>query len=457
MNDFSLDRDPSGEILVVDDTPANLRLLANLLTRQGYQVRTIPSGKLALDSVQLSLPDLILLDINMPEMDGYEVCQILKADAKTADVPIIFISALSEVWDKVKAFTVGGVDYITKPFQTEEVLARITIHLQFNRLYKYLQTTNLQQAQQLVEQNQQLLDMNRTLERSNQALKEQYQRLQETQLQLVQAEKMATLGQLVAGIGHEISNPLTAISSNLTYLDEYTQKLIQHLQLYQTQYSQANSTIQQHEAEIELDFLQEDLPQLLQSIQTGSEQLYHISHSLRIFTRSDMDQPIPFDLHEGLESTLLLLKHRLKANEHRPEIEVIKQYDNLSPVACYAGRINQVFMNILANAIDALEETNQNKTFDQIEADPNQIRIQTRQQGDSVLICIADNGKGIPLDIQTQVFDYLFTTKPIGKGTGMGLAIARQIIEEKHRGKLSCYSESGKGTEFVIELPRLLA
>lgn len=453
MNDFPL-CDPPGEILVVDDTPANLRLLANLLTRQGYQVRTIPSGKLALDSVQLSLPDLILLDINMPDLDGYEVCQILKANPATADVPIIFISALSEVWDKVKAFTVGGVDYITKPFQTEEVLARITIHLQFHRLRKYLQTTNLQQAEQLVAQNQQLLEMNQNLEQSNQALKEQYQRLQETQLQLVQAEKMATLGQLVAGIGHEISNPLTAISSNLTYLEEYTQKLMEHLQLYQRESPQPNSVIRQHEEEIELEFVQEDLPQLIQSIQTGSEQLYHISHSLRIFTRSDMDQPIPFDLHEGLESTLLLLRHRLKANEHRPEIEVIRQYDHLSPVACYAGRINQVFMNILANAIDALEESNQNQSFDQIERSPNQIQIQTKQQNDSVLICITDNGKGMPPEIQSRIFDYLFTTKPIGKGTGMGLAIARQIVEEKHHGKLSCYSEPGKGTEFVIELPR---
>lgn len=453
MNDRSISNPYEGEVLIVDDMPANLRLLVNLLTQHGCRVRAATSGAGALAGISLSAPDLILLDINMPGMDGYEVCAALKANPATAHIPIIFLSAFSESWDKTKAFSAGGVDYITKPFQTEEVLARVKIHLQLHRLQRNLESTNLQQAAQLAEQNQQLQSMNQVLEQSHQALKLQYEQLQQTQIQLVQVEKMATLGQLVAGIGHEISNPLTAIFSNLEYMTEYTKSLLKHIQIYQKNYPETVDEIQQDAEAIELDFMFEDIPKLLRSIQTGAEQLYHISHSLRIFARSDIQQKMSFNLHEGLDSTLLLLRHRLRSNDYRPNIEVIRQYGELRPITCYTGQINQVFMNVLANAIDALEEASRGKSFDEIEASPNQITITTEQTAEQATVRIKDNGIGIPVELQSKVFDYLFTTKPVGKGTGLGLAIARQIVEDNHGGRLGFVSQPQQGTEFVIELP----
>ncbi len=453
MHDQSISNPHQGEVLIVDDMPANLRLLVNLLTQNGCRVRAATSGASALAGVNLLLPDLILLDINMPGMDGYQVCEALKANPHTAHIPIIFLSAFSESWDKAKAFAVGGVDYVTKPFQTEEVLARVKIHLQLHRLQQSLKGINLQQAEQLAEQNRQLQNMNQVLEQSHQELQLQYKQLQKTQLQLIQAEKMATLGQLVAGIGHEMSNPLTSIFSNLGCTGEYMQNLLKHVQLYQSFYPTPVERIQQDAQEIELEFMYEDLPRMLLSLQAGADQLYHISHSLRIFARSDTQQKTLFNLHDGLDSTLLLLRHRLRSKDYRPEIEVIRQYSEIQPIVCYTGQISQVFMNILANAIDALEESSQDKSFDELEGTPNQIVVSTEQITDQIIIRISDNGKGIPVELQTKVFDHLFTTKPVGKGTGLGLAIARQIVEENHGGRLKLVSQPEQGAEFVIELP----
>ncbi|MDJ1178121.1 response regulator [Roseofilum sp. BLCC_M91] len=451
MNNDNL---PLGQIAVVDDTAANLHLLCNLLEDAGYDVRPFPRGKLALEGIAYSPPDLVLLDIQMPEINGYEVCEKLKAQELTQNIPIIFISALNETFDKVKAFQVGGVDYISKPFQAEEVLARVATHINLYQIKKKLRETNIIQGEKLAEQNIQLRQLNQSLEKANQELQRQYDQLQKTQLQLIKTEKMSTLGGLVAGVAHEINNPLNFIQGNLKYALGYIDDLLGHLDLYQQEYKPTPG-IEENAEDIELDFLIEDLPKLIRSMVEGVERIGKISTSLRTFSRTDTDKETEFNLHEGLNSTLLILKYRLKANEQRPAIEIVKKYGDLPAVKCHAGQINQVFMNLLANAIDALDESNAGKTFEEIQKDPNRITIETKLSEDkkNILVGITDNGKGMADEVKTRIFEQGFTTKEVGKGTGLGMAIAHQIVVTTHGGTLTVDSELGQGTKFGIHLP----
>ncbi len=443
------------QIIIIDDTPANLRVLSSLLKENGYLVRSFPSGKLALAFIEKFSPSLILLDIKMPNMNGYEVCQHLKANELTCDIPVIFISALDEVMDKLKAFTVGGVDYITKPFQAEEVLARISTHLELTRLQKLLKQENYMQAQQLAEQNKQLQRVNQELEKANQELNKKYDELKQAQLTIIQSEKMATLGNLVAGVAHEINNPVGFISGNLDYATEYIQYLMDLLELYQQGIDWNSQTTQNKIEEIQLDYLLKDLPRLIDSMKEGTKRIAEISKSMRTFSRDDTIAKVAFNIHDGIDSTLLILRHRLKANEVRPEIEVVKNYGELPPVYCYPGQLNQVFMNLIANGIDAIDESNVGKTFAEIKAAPNQITITTEidSKTQQAIIRIGDNGIGMSEEVKNKIFCHLFTTKGVGKGTGLGLSISRQIVVEKHGGKITCTSELGTGTEFIIYLP----
>ncbi|MEG4581835.1 PAS domain S-box protein [Microcoleus sp. MON1_C5] len=277
--------------------------------------------------------------------------------------------------------------------------------------------------------------------------------LKATNSQLVQSEKMSSLGLLLAGVAHEINNPVSFIYGNLTHLTNYTQDLFHHLELYQKHYPDPVAEIQQEREENELDFLAEDLPKILSSMSVGVERICQIVQSLRNFSRHDDSQMKPVNIHEGIDSTLLILNHRLKGNGEKPPIQIVKQYGELPTVECFAGPINQVFMNILSNAIDALEDANNRKNCQEILENPSQIRIGTEVVGNFVEIKIADNGPGITEQVKQQIFDTFFTTKPIGKGTGMGLSISYQIIVERHKGELYCNSELGKGTEFTIKIP----
>ncbi|MDX2239747.1 MAG: MASE1 domain-containing protein [Leptolyngbyaceae cyanobacterium bins.302] len=288
-----------------------------------------------------------------------------------------------------------------------------------------------------------------------QQLETTLQDLQQAQTQLVQSEKMSALGNLVAGIAHEINNPLSFLKGNIKPALDYVAELFGLLDLYQHHYPQPEAAIQSEIDTIDLEFIREDLPTLVHSMEDGVDRIRSISTSLRTFSRADSDRPVPFSLHAGLNSTILILKHRLKANESRPTIEVITDYGEIPLVECFAGQINQVFMNLLANAIDALEEFNQTRTFDQIKSNPNRITVQTRLTKDQnyVKIHIQDNGAGIPEEIKPKIFDHLFTTKEVGKGTGLGLAIARSIVVDKHAGTLEVNSSPNQGAEFVITLP----
>ncbi|MFN6480902.1 ATP-binding protein [Nostoc sp. DedQUE07] len=285
-------------------------------------------------------------------------------------------------------------------------------------------------------------------------LKTALSELQRTQAQVVQSEKMSSLGQLVAGIAHEINNPVNFIHGNLTYLDEYTENLLQMIYLYQERHSSHDPEIQALAEKIDLEFLVEDLQKMLSSMKMGTERIRNIVLSLRNFSRMDEAEFKTVDIHEGIESTLLILQHRLKDKPDRPAIEVIKDYGNLPQVECYPGQLNQVLMNILVNAIDALDEADIKRTSQQIQENPSQITIRTSVvDSQSIEIAIADNAQGMPESVQNRIFDPFFTTKPVGKGTGMGMAISYQIITEKHGGKLLCFSSLGQGTNFIIQVP----
>ena len=777
-----------GNILIVDDISTNLQLLAQILSEQGYKTRTAPNGQLALRSIDLTPPDLILLDIMMPTMDGYQVCQALKASPKTKDIPVIFISALNEVIDKVKAFEVGGVDYITKPFHEQEVLARVSNQLIQRRLFQQVQQQNQNLESEIIDRknaqeetqfllsttfalaeskdfeesisimlrcccefinwdlaeawlpsvDQKKLRYSRSFYTTNEPcllayqhqssqitfglnmglpgriwsskksewledislepaqvflrneiaaqaglkaafgvpilvdervvailiffnktplssqprlmelinalatqlgsvlqrqlteerLKKQFQKeqllnqltqsirsslklntifstaareiaislgvdrvaiaqylpekqlwinisesydstqlettlgleisdenneisdlikqseivkiddtntcskeikqrltklslgawlfvplkvdskvwgsicvvkenrsyywqvfevellcavadsvaiaikqaqiyqeiqsyaeqleetlteLKNTQAQLVQKAKMASLGQLVAGVAHEINNPVNFIYGNITIAMDYARDLLHLVALYQKNYPQPVAEVRQKLDNIDLDFIADDYPKLLKSMKDGASRISQIVLSLRNFSRLDEKEYKSVDIHEGIDNTLLILQHRLNGSNNGNEIEVIKDYSQLPKINCYASQLNQVFMNVIANAIDALET----------QSSPRQITISTKMDiwesssplSSTIMILIADNGCGMSEEVRYKMFDPFFTTKPVGSGVGLGLSICHTIVVEKHQGQIGCTSAPGQGTEFIMQIP----
>jgi signal transduction histidine kinase len=409
-------------ILIVDDSPTNLAMLTQVLKSTGLALQVARDGETAIAHILQSLPAMILLDVQMQGMDGFETCRRLKAYPITQDIPVIFMTAMTDTQSKVKGFALGAVDYITKPYEQEEVLARIRTQLELRRL-----TRSLQQANETLEQ--------RVAERTAE--------LQNAQIKLVQQEKLAALGQMMAGIAHELNNPIGAIASNVNPAYEHVADLTTALRLYQEHYPASDPALAEALTRLNLEFVIQDLPKLLNTVKLSSQRIRELSTSLRNFARTDANTKVAANLHEGIDSTLVILGHRLKASGDRPAVGVFKQYADLPDVPCYPGPLNQVFMNLLANAIDALED----------QPDPMICVITEQSNHDRAIVRIVDNGCGMSDEVQQRLFEPLFTTKERGKGTGLGLSIARQIIEEKHRGHLTCVSTVGQGTEFVIELP----
>lgn len=320
-------------------------------------------------------------------------------------------------------------------------------------------------SKELSEAQAKLTQLNQQLEArieiKSAALSEATDHLHQAKVQVANSEKFSTLGELVAGVAHEINNPISCIISNIKFVEEYSEQLFAHILLQQQVLEKESTTIAQsdvlaisdHTEEIDLDYLKEDLSALIQSMATSGSRITEISRSLRTFARADTTQKQPFDIHQGINGTLSILRHRLKAVGKRKAIEVQKDYGNFPSIMCFPGQINQVFMNILANAIDAMEEG----------ADPSgppKICIQTtlnkslnKSKESSVVVTITDNAGGMPRNIKEHIFDSQFTTKRAGKGTGLGLSIAHQIVTDVHKGSIRCDSTLGEGTTFKIVLP----
>ncbi len=278
--------------------------------------------------------------------------------------------------------------------------------------------------------------------------------LKETQAQLIQTEKMSSLGQLVAGVADEINNPVNFIYGNLTYVSEYTLGLLELVELYQKSNVHSTPEVEAHIEAIDLDFMAEDLPKILISMKMGANRIREIVLSLRNFSRLDEADMKPVNIHEGIDSTLLILQNRFKQTPGNAGIEIVKEYGDIPLVECYAGQLNQVFMNLISNAIDALDSYNSQRTLEDIEANPSQIVIRTELRNlDRITVQIADNGPGMTEVVKQRLFDPFFTTKAAGKGTGLGLAISAQIVIEKYNGAIWCISEPGKGAEFWVEIP----
>jgi len=393
-------------ILVVDDNSINLQVLSELLGTHNYQVAIATSGEQALENVNCLSPDLILLDVMMSGIDGFETCEQLKTNPQTKNIPVLLITALSDTANKVKGLSLGAADYITKPFNHDEILARVGLHLS----------------------------------------------LREAQARLLQEEKMVALGKMVAGVAHEINNPISFIHSNLNPTQEYMQSLLKLVELYQTQASPAE--IEDYTEEIDLDFIKEDCPQLLSSMRTGTERVRKIVQSLRTFSRLDEAEYKAVDLHESIDSTLVVLENRLKAKAERPQIELNKDYESsVPPLLCHSSNLNQVFFNVLTNAIDAIEESFAVSQSSFSLNRPPQLAITTALEREQIIVRIEDNGVGIAKDVQPRIFDQFFTTKPVGKGIGLGLSVSHEIITQQHQGQLLFQSQLGKGTEFTIVLP----
>lgn len=439
---------PVETILVIDDSPTNLEVLYTTLSDAGYEVLVEMDGFSGIEQAQNNPPDLILLDIMMPKINGYEACRKLQANPLTKDIPIIFMTALTDTGEKVKGFQMGAVDYITKPFQQEEVIARINVQLKLRRLNLELDHQKQKLEERVAE---------RTVE-----LSEALEELQQTQLQLVQTEKISSLGQMVAGVAHEVNNPIGFISTNLYHANQYVNDLINILKLYREKFPQPGDEIEEIIESVDLDHISQDLPKLISSMKLGSDRIRGIMQSMRTYSRADGKEKKAVDIHEGIETTLMILQHRLKPQPKRPAIHVVKEYGNLPLIECYPGQLNQVFMNLIANAIDAIDESTPDRDWEGDKArhlTPDNVMlvplicICTTADKENVTIQIGDNGKGMDLSVRDQIFQAFYTTKPEGKGTGLGLSISYQIITEKHGGTLECISSPGKGTEFIIQLP----
>ncbi|NJN76352.1 MAG: response regulator, partial [Synechococcaceae cyanobacterium RL_1_2] len=407
---------------------------AEILKVHDFESLSADNGTTGLLLAESKRPDLILMDVVMPEMNGFDTCGKLKLNPLTRDIPVIIMTGLSKEEAIVKGFEQGAVDYISKPFSEEELVARVSVHINLRHLQE---TLEFQVAERTAELTKTLKD------------------LESAQLQLIQSEKLSSLGQLLAGLAHEINNPLNFIDGNLDHATEYISDVLAIVEMYEGKFAQLPLDIAEFADEADLDFVKEDLPKLLESMRVGTKRIKSIISSLKNFSRKDDQTKQPMDIHEGLDTTLMILGNRIKGKGKRPQIEIVKKFGAIPPVICYPSQLNQVFMNILANAIDAIEEAlAQPTTPDFVPT----IEIQTQAINNTwIKIMIVDNGVGITTEFQSHIFEAFTTSKPIGKGTGLGMSISYKIITENHGGELTVTSEPGQGATFSLMIPLAIA
>ncbi|MCU0544199.1 MAG: hybrid sensor histidine kinase/response regulator [Oscillatoriaceae cyanobacterium Prado104] len=408
------------EILTIADVSVFERV-RELLEGEGHSLKVAADSKEGLDLAGQVPPDLIICDGTLPQVGWLELCHSVKVDRALAGVYFILLAAPEQL---------GGVaqldelvdDFVLKPIVKQDLLGRVRAGLRACGLRAQLERS----------QQESLL----------------------FRAQIVATEKMSSLGQLVAGIAHEINNPITFIYSNLTHVQSYAADLIALLKMYQKELVEPSREILQKQQDMDVEFVVDDLLKIVNSMRNGSDRIRQIILSVQDFSRTDRSGWQLFDVSDGLENTLLLLQHRLPAQDGRRDIKVVKEYGNLPQVECYAGQLNQAFLSIINNAIDALDlvaresEISDNKQFKPV------ISIRTKVvDGGRIAIEIADNGMGMSEVIKARIFDPFFTTKPAGEGSGLGLAVSYDIVVQQHKGELLCFSEPGKGTEFRIEIP----
>lgn len=436
-------------ILIVDDNPANLAVLAQTLKGAGCAVRVAVDGESAIQLALEELPSLILLDIMMPEIDGFETCRRLKENSLTCDVPIIFMTALNDSDKKVEGLSIGAIDYITKPFNESEVLARVLIHLRLQNLLHTLQEQNETLKQEIAQR--------KTAEKRLQKINFE---LQKAQIKLLKQEKFLSIGELLTGITYELNNPVGCIAGNINFVQQYAEYLLTHIALYQERFPNDDNIIKQHARQIELDYIAQDLPSVVKSMQSSVSRIAAISKFLQIFNHLDVEnnQKHKFDLHELIDGALMILKHRLKAQDDRSSIEVTRTYSDISKIPCFPGQLNQALTNVLTRIIDAFDEhyaleENSNNMLAMGLSDPMPLQIQIKTEIDIafVILRIKGNVGGISVETSTETLTYEQASSSIHREPNLGLLIARQIIMDVHGGEFSCLSNFT--TEFTIALP----
>ncbi len=470
-------------ILIVNNQSIDLQEVLDLFSQTEVNLLFLNSDEAALSIEISSLPDLIFIAVAIPGENEFLFCEQLNTSPLIQNIPIVFITESQDPESIKKGLSLGAIDYLFTSLEKEEFLLKVKNYLgmaksrkrllhgyhllqqelevkkqeklQLKKINNKLEMQVECYRQKLVQSQERLKQEIAECEQTKIALEQCLNQLKTIQTQLVNSEKMSALGQMLAGIAHEINNPVNFIYGNLAYVQEYIDDILKIVELYQQYYPDGNPAIQQESEAVELDFILEDLPKMLESMQVGAERIREIVLSLRSFARQDGSKMKAINIHEGIDSTLMILQNRLKLKSGHPAIHVIKEYSPSLPlVECYGGQMNQVFMNILANAIDAIEEDDQHKSFEELQVKSSQIWIQTDIVNDhNVSIKITDNAGGISEDVLEHLFEPFFTTKPVGKGTGIGLSISQHIVVEKHQGSLRCTSTPGEGTEFIIEIP----
>lgn len=426
MSEHSILNTAPAVIFIVDDDNGSRQLLNDILSSSNYLIHTFSNGREALMAAQEQPPNLILLDVMMPEMDGFEVCKLLKENPLTRFVPVVMVTTLNEKTMKLKGIAVGADEFISKPVDSTEILLRTR-----NMLL-------VQQYQEFLKQHAVILEQQ--VRQRTEELEKAVDDLKATQQQMVQQEKLAAIGQLTAGIAHEINNPVGFISSNVSTLNKYCEKLTQYIDflLKQFQISQSDPDLarrlQETRSQMKIERVLKDIPEMIGETLDGVERIKSIVNDLKCFSRLDDSHHVLADINQCLESSLNIVHNELKY-----KATLKKELGDLPQLLCYPQQLSQVFVNLLVNAAHAIEEQ-------------GEIVVRSWCAGDNILVVISDTGCGITDMVRSHIFEPFFTTKELGKGTGLGLSISADIIN-RHGGEISLVSEVGVGTTFTICLP----